>query len=116
MIFQKWYDSIKWRDIMENENRKSESLASEMYEDLKKATKFREKMIYILVAIIVALVAALAGTNLYHIHQWSMFDTVVVDSGDGEGNANYVQGDNTGGIYNGQSDSTQTQEGQEQGR
>ena len=80
-------------------------LASEMYEDLKKATKFREKLIYILLAVIAALVIALAGTNIYHIYQWSQFDTVVVDSGEGAGNANYVQGDNTGGIYNGESGS-----------
>lgn len=82
---------------------KNTPLASEMYEDLKKATKFREKLIYILLAVIAALVIALAGTNIYHIYQWSQFDTVVVDSGEGSGNANYVQGDNTGGIYNGES-------------
>ena len=77
-------------------------LASEMYEDLKKATKFREKLIYILLGVIAVLVVALAGTNIYHIYQWSQFDTIVVDSGEGSGNANYVQGDNTGGIYNGE--------------
>lgn len=82
---------------------KNTPLASEMYEDLKKATKFREKLIYILLAVIAALVIALAVTNIYHIYQWSQFDTVVVDSGEGSGNANYVQGDNTGGIYNGES-------------
>lgn len=81
-------------------------LASEMYEDLKKATKFREKLIYILLGVIAALVVALAGTNIYHIYQWSQFDTIVVDSGEGSGNANYVQGDNTGGIYNGEGGST----------
>ena len=77
-------------------------LASEMYEDLKKATKFREKLIYILLGVIAVLVVALAGTNIYHIYQWSQFDTIVVDSGEGSGNANYVQGDNTGGIYIGE--------------
>ena len=81
-------------------------LASEMYEELKKATKFREKLIYILLVVIAVLVVALAGTNIYHIYQWSQFDTIVVDSGDGSGNANYVQGDNTGGIYNGEGGST----------
>lgn len=40
-------------------------LASEMYEDLKKATKFREKLIYILLGVIAVLVVALAGTNIY---------------------------------------------------
>ena len=87
-------------------------LASEMYEDLKRATKFREKMIYLLLSIIAVLVIALAGTNLYHIWQWSQFDTVVVDTSGGNGNANYVQGDNTGGIYNGESGSPQ-EEGRE---
>lgn len=92
-----------------------QSLASEMYEELKKATKFREKIIFILIGIVVALIVALAVTNLYHIHQWSQFDTVVVDSGGGGGNANYVQGDNTGGINNG-TDCSENPEGrQEQG-
>ena len=81
-------------------------LASEMYEDLKKATKFREKLIYILLGVIAVLVVALAGTNIYHIYQWSQFETVVVDSGEGAGNANYVQDDNTGGIYNGEGSGT----------
>lgn len=84
-------------------------LASEMYEDLKRANRFKEKLIYILMIVIGVLVIALAGTNMYHIYEWSQFDTVVVDSGEG-GNANYVQGDNTGGIYNGEGYST-AQEG-----
>lgn len=88
-------------------------LASEMYEDLKKATKFREKLIYILLGVIAVLVVALAGTNIYHIYQWSQFDTVVVDSGDGSGNANYVQGDNPGGIYNGEGGSASPEVGLE---
>lgn len=78
-----------------------QTFASEMYEDLKNHTMFLRKTILWLVVIIGILVAALTGTNLYHIHQWSQFDTVVVDSGGGGGNANYVQGDNTGGINNG---------------
>ena len=86
-------------------------LASEMYEDLKKATKFREKLIYILLGVIAVLVVSLAGTNIYHIYQWSQFDAIVVDSGEGSGNANYVQGDNTGGIYNGESSSTSPEVG-----
>ena len=85
---------------------KNTPLASEMYEDLKKATKFKEKLIYVLLGVIAVLVIALAGTNIYHIYQWSQFDTIVVDSGEGSGNANYVQGDNTGGIYNGEGSST----------
>lgn len=91
-------------------------LASEMYEDLKKATKFREKLIYILLGVIAVLVVALAGTNIYHIYQWSQFDTIVVDSGEGSGNANYVQGDNTGGIYNGEGGSASPEIGLERGQ
>lgn len=77
-------------------------LASEMYADLKAANKFKEKLIIILLCVIGVLVIALAATNIYHIYQWSQFDTIVVDSGDGSGNANLVQGDNTGGIFNGE--------------
>ena len=73
-------------------------LASEMYEDLKKHVSFLHKLIIGLLIVIGILVGALAGANLYHIYQWSMFDTIVVDSGEGNGNANYVQGDKTGGI------------------
>ena len=93
----------------------NKTLASEMYEDLKKATKFREKIIYFLLGVVCALILALVGTNLYHIHQWSQFETVVVDSGDGGGNANYVQGDNTGGINNGTNHSENPEGRQEQG-
>lgn len=90
-----------------------QSLASEMYEELKKATKFREKIIFILLGVVGVLIVALAATNLYHIHQWSQFDTVVVDSGGGGGNANYVQGDNTGGINNG-TDRSENPEGRQE--
>ncbi len=90
-------------------------LASEMYEDLKKATKFREKLIYILLGVIAVLVVALAGTNIYHIYQWSQFDTIVVDSGDGSGNANLVQGDVGGDILNGTDSGQNTQDGKLQG-
>lgn len=84
------------------------TLASEVLEMLKGQVFFYK----VLVAI---LIAALVGTNLYHIYQWSQFDTVVVDSGDGTGSANYVQGDNAGGIFNG-TGSSETPEGrQEQG-
>ena len=90
-------------------------LASEMYEDLKKATKFREKLIYILLGVIAVLVVALAGTNIYHIYQWSQFDTIVVDSGDGSGNANLVQGDVGGDILKGTDSGQSTQDGKLQG-
>ena len=90
-------------------------LASEMYEDLKKATKFREKLIYILLVVIAVLVVSLAGTNIYHIYQWSQFDNIVVDSGDGSGNANLVQGDVGGDILNGTDSGQSTQDGKLQG-
>ena len=102
---------MKGREGMNNEN--TTPLASEMYEDLKRANKFKEKLIYILLGAIGVLIIALAATNIYHIHQWSQFDTYVVDSGDG-GNANLVQGDNTGGIYNGSDRGEGAQEGQGQ--
>lgn len=93
-------------------NEKETPLASEMYEDLKRANRFKEKLIYILLAVVGVLTVALACTNIYHIYQWSQFEAVVVDSGEGAGNANYVQGDNTGGIFNGEGDRSQ-EEGRE---
>lgn len=96
---------------MDENNIKTEPLASEMYEDLKKATSFREKIIYILLIVVGVLVIALAATNIYHIHQWSQFDTIVVDSGDGNGNANLVQGDVGGDILNGENRGEDTQDG-----
>ena len=86
---------------MTNNENSAQPLATEMYEDLKKANQFKEKVIFWLVGVIVLLIVALVGTNVYHIYQWSQFDTIVVDSD--QGPANYVQGDNTGGIYNGES-------------
>lgn len=81
---------------MEDKN----TLASEVFEMLKEQLKFFK----ILVAFLVLLLAA---TNIYHIRQWSRFDTVTVDSGDGY--ANYVQGDNTGGVFNGTDQGADTQ-------
>ena len=101
---------MKGREIMDEKN--MVPLASEMYEDLKRANKFKERLIYILLGVIAVLVIALTTTNLYHIHQWSQFDTYVVDSGEG-GNANFVQGDNTGGIYNGTDSGAGAQENQQ---
>ena len=76
------------------------TLASEVFEMLKEQLKFFK----ILVAFLVLLLAA---TNIYHIRKWSQFDTVTVDSGDGY--ANYVQGDNTGGVFNGTDQGADTQ-------
>lgn len=79
-------------------------LASEMYEDLKAANKFKERLIYILLVVVAVLIIALEATSVYHNRKWSEFETVYVGS-EGGGNANYVGGDNTGGINNGKGDS-----------
>lgn len=92
------------------ERQNNQPLASEMYQDLKNTNRFLRKVLIAAFAVIGALVIALTATNLYHIHKWSQFDTYVVDSGDG-GNANLVQGDNTGGIFNGTDSSQSAQEG-----
>ena len=84
----------------------NDSLASEMYHDQKQTNKFLRIMIVCMFVLLALTIGGLIGTHIYHIHQWSLFDTVVVDSGEGSGNANYVQGDNTGGIYNGEGSGT----------
>lgn len=89
---------------------KNQPLASEIYSDLKESIKYKEKVIKWLAIIIAILVIALAATNIFHIYEWSQFETVYVDSGEG-GNANYVGGENTGGIYNGEGYSTEAQAG-----
>lgn len=76
-------------------------LASEMYTDLKDSNRFLRNLLVGSFVIILALVVALAGTNIYHIYQWAQFETVVVDTGEG-GNAIFSEGDNAGGIYNGE--------------
>lgn len=91
-----------------------ETLAAEMYRELKRANKFKNRIIIWLCGIIAALVLALALVSWYHVYQWSQFDTVVVDTGEGGGNANYVQGDNQGGIFNGEGYSQETESGQGQ--
>ena len=93
---------------------KNEPLASEMYKDLQKHDKFKGKVIAWLVAALIISVFGNIIQSVYHDWKWSQFDTVVVDSGDG-GNANYVGGENTGGIYNGEGGSEEAQEGQIQG-
>lgn len=84
---------------------RNQTLASEIYGDLKAEISFKNRLIAWLLVIIVGLALALTISHIYHIHQWSQFDTYVVDSGD-SGNSNLVQGDNGGGIYNGADRST----------
>lgn len=86
-----------------DEDNKYGLMASDVFAELKSQLRFMK----ILVALLIFLLAA---TNIYHIHQWSLFDTVTVDSGSGY--ANYVAGDNTGGVYNG-ADSGSQEEGRE---
>ncbi len=92
---------------------KLEPLASEMYKDLQKHDQFKVIVIKWLVAALIVSVAGNVAQGIYHDWKWSQFDTIVVDSD--QGPANYVQGDNTGGIYNGESSGASAQEGKVQG-
>ena len=65
--------------------KEDKGIAMELLGELKNTVRKQ----WILIAILIVL---LAGTNIYHIWQWSQFDTVIVDSGDG-GNAGYVGND-----------------------
>lgn len=87
------------------ENR--EPLASEMYKDLQKHDKFKGKVIAWLIGALIFSIVGNIAQSLYHDWKWSMYETVTVDSGDG-GYANYVGGENAGGIYNGEGYSTET--------
>lgn len=74
-------------NVKEKENSVTEDkgIAMELLGELKNT--IRKQWI-----LIVVLIVLLAGTNIYHIYQWSQFDTVVVDSGEG-GNAGYIGND-----------------------
>lgn len=86
---------------MENEKRSEDlGMASEIFGELKKTIKFQ----WILIGVLIFLLAA---TNIYHIYQWSQFDTIVVDSGEG-GYANYIGND--GDINYGESSSPQEED------
>ena len=94
------------------ENRNTEPLASEMYKDLQKHDAFKMKVIKWLVVALVFSIVGNVGQSIYHDWKWAMFDTYVVDSGDGSGNANLVQGDVGGDILNGENNG-KDQEGRE---
>lgn len=81
-------------------------LASEMYKDLQKHDAVKMKVIGWLVIALLFSIAGNIAQSFYHDWKWSQFDTYYVDGGDG-GNANYVGGDNSGGIYNGESNRTE---------
>lgn len=73
-------------DLKDNaSDREEKGIAMELLSELKNTV--RNQWILIIVLIIL-----LAGTNIYHIYQWSQFETIVVDGGDG-GNAGYVGND-----------------------
>lgn len=75
-----------------------ENFFAGLIEDQKNDKKFYKIIILILMLIILA-------QGLYHEYQWSQFDTIVVDGGEG-GDANYIGND--GDINNyGENDSTQ---------
>lgn len=91
---------------MENENNLEEKgLVMEMFSEHKRTIKKLWATVWILIIL-------LAGTNIYHIYQWSQYDTIVVDSTDG-GNANYIGNDGDVNNY-GESSSTQEEEKAEQ--
>lgn len=87
-----------------------EPLASEIYQDLKKSNRFKERLIYTLIGIIAVLIVGMIGQGIYHNWRWSQFDRVAVDSQNGP--ATYVQGENTGGVNIGAS-SSPSEEGQQ---
>ncbi len=82
------------------DNSGENSLAMELLQETKRTIKKQ----WILIIVLVILLAA---TNIYHVYQWSQFDTIVVDSGDG-GNAGYVGNDGDVNNY-GQGSGTQTE-------
>lgn len=86
---------------------RTEPLASEIYQDLKRSNQFKDRLIYTLIGVIVVLILGIIGQGVYHNWRWSQFDRVSVDSSSGP--ASYVQGENTGGVYFGASSSTQAQ-------
>lgn len=101
--------------VGEHEKLPSEPLASEMYKDLQKHDAFKMKVIKWLVIALVISILGNIGQGFYHDWKWSQFDTYVVDSGDGSGNANLVQWDNTGGIFNGENNGADSQGREVQG-
>lgn len=89
---------------------------SEKKEDVGFATEFFFMLKHIIIFQWVAmgvLVAIIAAMAFYHEYQWSQFDTVIVDSGDGSGNANYVGNDGDVNNY-GKSGSSQEEEIQQE--
>lgn len=81
-----------------------DGLALELLKEFKKIIKYQ----WVIIALLIVIIAVL---SIYNEYQWSQFDTIVVDSGEG-GYANFVDGENSGGIFNGEGYSTQAKEEQ----
>lgn len=80
-------------DLKESIPEKEEKgIAMEILGELKTQNQGLRAVIKNLLIVVVILIILLAGTNIYHTYQWSRFDTVVVDGGDG-GNAGYIGND-----------------------
>lgn len=92
---------------MENTEEKvteNDNLVVSLIESQKNDKKFYKIIILILLGIILS-------QGLYHEYQWSQFDTIVVDGGEG-GDANYIGND--GDINNyGESDGAQEKTGEQ---
>lgn len=69
-------------NVKEKEN---DNLVADLIEGQKNDKKFYKIIILILLGIILV-------QGLYHEYQWSQFDTIVVDGGEG-GDANYIGND-----------------------
>lgn len=79
----------------------NDNIVADLIESQKNDKKFYKIIILILIGIIFM-------QGLYHEHQWSQFDTIVIDGGEG-GDANYIGND--GDINNyGESNSAQKEE------
>lgn len=79
----------------------NDNIVADLIESQKNDKKFYKIIILILIGIIFM-------QGLYHEHQWSKFDTIVIDGGEG-GDANYIGND--GDINNyGESNSAQKEE------
>lgn len=88
------------------ERKEDAGFTTELFAELKNTIKFQWGVICVLIAIITVI-------TLYHEYQWSQFDTVIVDSGDGSGNANYIGNDGDANNY-GESGGSQEKEVQQE--
>lgn len=85
-------ENMKLKDNENISEQEEKGIAMEILGELKTQNQGLRATNNKLLSIIVVLIILLAGTNIYHIYQWSQFESVVVDSKDG-GNANYIGND-----------------------